>query len=84
MTVEPNKHRFLTVEQVAEELNVKESLVRGLIKTGELRALQVGGRGLWRVGRQDVEDYIAGGYRRTAERIAAGELEDGAEATDQQ
>lgn len=63
---------------------MKESLIRGLIKTGELRALQVGGRGLWRVGRQDVEDYIAEAYQRTAERIAAGELEDAAEVGDQQ
>ncbi|MUU70531.1 helix-turn-helix domain-containing protein [Pseudarthrobacter sp. GA104] len=35
----------LTIEQAAEELNVKESLIRGLIKAGDLRALQVGGRG---------------------------------------
>jgi excisionase family DNA binding protein len=73
-----NKPRFLTIEQAAEELNVKASLIRGLIKAGELRALQLGGRGLWRVGRQDVEDYIAEAYRRTAERIAAGELDDDA------
>ena len=33
-------------------------------------------RGMWRIGRQDLEDYIAEAYRRTAERIAAGELED--------
>lgn len=76
MTHEPTTRRFLTIEQAAEELNVKESLIRGLIKTGELRGLQVGGRGLWRVGRQDVEDYITEAYRRTAERIAAGELVD--------
>lgn len=84
MTDEPTKRRFLTIEQAAEELNVTESLIRGLIKTGELRALQVGGRGLWRIGRQDVEDYISGAYRRTTERIAAGELEDGAEAGNQE
>lgn len=48
--------------------------VRALIKAGELRALQVGGRGLWRVGVQDVEDFIAEAYRTTAERIAAEEL----------
>jgi excisionase family DNA binding protein len=84
VTDEPTKRRFLTIEQAAQELNVKESLIRGLIKTGELRALQAGGRGLWRVGRQDVEDYIAEAYRRTAERIAAGDLEDGAEAGDQE
>jgi hypothetical protein len=40
---EPNTHRFLTVEQTADERNVKSSLIRGLIKTGELRAIQIGG-----------------------------------------
>ena len=75
MTAEHDKRRFLTIEQVAEELNCK-SLIRNLIHTGELRAFQVGARGLWRVGRQDLEDYIADAYRRTAERIAAGELAD--------
>ncbi|TNB74287.1 helix-turn-helix domain-containing protein [Arthrobacter sp. BB-1] len=70
--------------QVADELNVKQNLVQGLIRTGELRAFQVGGRGLWRIGRQDVEDYIEQAYRRTAERIAVGELEDGPETGDQE
>lgn len=84
MTVEPTQHRFLTLAQVADELNVKQSLVQGLIRTGELRAFQVGGRGMWRIGRQDVEDFIAEAYRRTAERIAAGELEDGAETGEEE
>ncbi|MEO5318916.1 helix-turn-helix domain-containing protein [Arthrobacter sp. CC3] len=84
MTDEPNRPRFLTLAQVADELNVKQSLVQGLIRTGELRAFQVGGRGMWRIGRQDVEDYIDQSYRRTAERIAAGDLEDGAESEDQE
>jgi excisionase family DNA binding protein len=76
VTAEHDKLRFLTIEQVAEELNSKSNLIRNLIHTGELRAFQVGARGLWRVGRQDLEDYIADAYRRTAERIAAGELAD--------
>ncbi|MFB9651923.1 helix-turn-helix domain-containing protein [Pseudarthrobacter oxydans] len=77
MTDEPEKpRRFLTIEQAADELNVKTSLIRGLIKTGELRGIQVGGRGVWRIGANDIEDYIAEAYRRTAERIAAGELQD--------
>lgn len=78
MTTEHGKRRFLTIEQVAEELNAKSSLIRNLIHTGELRAFQVGARGFWRVGCQDLEDYIADAYRRTAERIAAGELADDA------
>ena len=76
MTEEPRPRKFLTIEQAAEELNVKASLIRGLIKTGELRGIQVGARGVWRIGANDIEDYIAEAYRRTAERIAAGEIVD--------
>lgn len=77
MTAEPTNRRFLTIEQTAELLNVKASLIRGLIKAGDLRGIQVGGRGVWRIGVQDVEDYIADAYRRTAGRIAAGEIAGG-------
>jgi hypothetical protein len=44
------------------------------ILTVEFRAIQVGGRNMWRIGANDVEDYIAGAYKRSAERIAAGDL----------
>lgn len=70
------KRRFLTIEQVAEELNVGLPMVRSLVKTGELRAFQVGGRRVWRVGVQDLEDYISQAYAVTAERIAAGDIPD--------
>ncbi|MDQ0118448.1 excisionase family DNA binding protein [Pseudarthrobacter defluvii] len=83
MTDEPRAPRFLTPSQVAEELNVKPSQVHALIKAGELRAFQIGGRGMWRIGRQDLEDYITEAYRRTAERIAAGELEDAGSEDDE-
>lgn len=82
MTEETTPHRFLTPTQAAEELNVKPNQIHALIKAGELRAFQVGGRGMWRIGRQDVEDYIAEAYRRTAERIAAGEVGDDLEASE--
>lgn len=81
MSDEPRNRRFLTIEQAAEELNVSESQIRVLLKTGELRGIQVGGRGVWRIGVNDVEDFIAEAYKRTAERIAAGELKDVGEAT---
>lgn len=68
--------RFLTIEQTADELNVNPNQIRALLRSGELRGIQVGGRGVWRIGASDVEDYIAEAYRRTAERIAAGELKD--------
>ncbi|MCO4253884.1 helix-turn-helix domain-containing protein [Pseudarthrobacter cellobiosi] len=76
MTDEPKKHRFLTIEQAAEELNVSPNQIRALLKAGDLRAIQIGGRGLWRVAALDLERYIADAYRITAERIAAGGFPD--------
>lgn len=70
------KRRFLTVEQVAEELNVGLPLVRGMLKAGQLRGIQVGGRGLWRVATTDLEDYISQAYAQTASKVASGELVD--------
>ncbi|BCW36042.1 hypothetical protein StoSoilA2_20980 [Arthrobacter sp. StoSoilA2] len=45
MPDETKKYRFLTVEQVAEELNVFEVQVRALLKSGDLKGIQIGGRG---------------------------------------
>jgi excisionase family DNA binding protein len=61
---------------LAEELNVGQPLVRALLRTGELRGIQIGGRGVWRVSLTDVEDYISQAYEAKAERIAAGEISD--------
>lgn len=71
------RRRFLTVEQVSEELNVGVPQIRALLRSGELRGIQVGGRGVWRIGANDIEDFIAGAYRCTSERIAADELKVG-------
>lgn len=68
--------RFMTIEQVAEELSVGIPQVRALLKSGELRGLQIGARGLWRIGLQDFENYIIEAYRHTAERIEAGLVEE--------
>lgn len=70
------RRRFLTVEQVSEEPNVGVPQIRALLRSGELRGIQVGGRGQWRIGANDIEDYVDAVYRRTAECIAAGELKD--------
>ncbi|GAA2130781.1 hypothetical protein GCM10009825_12010 [Arthrobacter humicola] len=50
--------RFLTIEQAAEELNVSDAQIRTLLRAGELRGIQIGGRGLWGIGARDLEDYI--------------------------
>ncbi|MHA7191964.1 helix-turn-helix domain-containing protein [Arthrobacter sp. MDT2-16] len=41
--------RFFTLQQVADELNTKHGTVRALIASGELPAIQIGGRGQWRI-----------------------------------
>lgn len=62
--------RFLTITEVAEELNTSAAQVYALVRGGALRALKMGGRGQWRIGRQDLEDYIAKTYRYTEQWIA--------------
>lgn len=62
-------NRFLTLADVAEILNISMSQSRALVRSGDLPAIQVGGRGQWRVDRAVLEDYISEGYRRTAESI---------------
>ena len=57
--------RFLTREQVAEELNVSLSQVYALLRRKDLRAAKLGGRGVWRIGRDDLEAYIERTYAET-------------------
>ena len=57
--------RFLT-PQVAEELNISMAQCYALIRRGELRAARIGGRGDYRVGRDDLEAYIERTYAETA------------------
>ena len=61
--------RFLTLTDVAETLNISMSQARAMVRSGELPAIQVGGRGQWRVEKSVLEDYIEQAYRRTAESI---------------
>ena len=75
---QPAQRRFLTLEDVAEILNVKIPLVRELVRSGALRGLQLGGRSFWRVGVEDLEDYIARKYAATAADVAVGRLVDDA------
>ena len=58
------------MEDVAEELNVKLPQVRALVKSGELPAIQIGGRGMRRVERVALENYIQERYAQAREDIA--------------
>ncbi|WP_230008169.1 helix-turn-helix domain-containing protein, partial [Microbacterium sp. Bi128] len=41
--------RFLTLADVAEQLQINSPAAYALVRSGELKAIQVGGRGQWRV-----------------------------------
>ena len=61
--------RFLTRGQVGDELNISMSQTYALIRRGELRSLKIGGRGIWRIGRDDLEAYVQRAYDDTARWI---------------
>jgi excisionase family DNA binding protein len=67
--------RFLKLADVSDELNVSVRQVYALVRTGELRGIQVGGRGQWRVEDTELEDYIARQYAKSAESAAEIDLE---------
>ncbi len=62
--------RFLTLADVAEILNVTSRQVYALVRAGDLRGIQIGGRGQWRVEAVELEDYIQRQYARTDEAVA--------------
>lgn len=61
--------RFLSLADVTEILQVPMSTVRQLVRSGELRAIQVGGKGTWRVERSEFEAYIERCYAQTEARL---------------
>jgi excisionase family DNA binding protein len=61
--------RFLELADVAEELNISVRQAYTLVRTGELPAIQVGGRGQWRVETSVLEEYIQQKYAETREMV---------------
>ena len=68
--------RFLTIADVAEQLQLSTQAVRALIRSGDLPAIQVGARKLWRIEDQALEDYIQRQLASTRAMVAAGWGED--------
>jgi excisionase family DNA binding protein len=62
--------RFLTLADVAEALNISASQTYALVRSGDLPAIKIGGRGQWRVEREQLESYIARLYVETRKFVA--------------
>lgn len=59
--------RFVPLSDVAEMLSISASQAYALVRSGELRAIKVGGRGQWRVEITEIESYIERSYAATAQ-----------------
>ncbi len=68
--------RFLLLSDVAIELNVSDSQVYHMVRSGELPAIKIGGRGQWRVERTKLEEYIQQKYTDTASWVQENPLND--------
>lgn len=53
--VEP---RYLKLEDVAAYLSASVSQVYAMVRSGELPAVKLGGRGVWRVDKRKLDDYL--------------------------
>jgi excisionase family DNA binding protein len=57
--------RFLQLTDVAEVLNISAAQAYALVRSGDLPAIKVGGRGQWRVEVTELEAYIQRAYDDT-------------------
>jgi len=62
--------RFLTLADVAETLNISAAQTYALVRSGELPAIKIGGRGQWRVEADQLEQYIQRMYEKTQNFVA--------------
>ncbi len=62
--------RFLQLADVAEVLNISAAQAYALVRSGDLVAIKVGGRGQWRVEGAELESYIRRAYEETRDFVA--------------
>jgi excisionase family DNA binding protein len=74
--------RFLQLADVAEVLNISGSQTYALVRSGDLPAIKVGGRGQWRVEAAELENFIQRMYAETREFVESHPLIDRSEAAD--
>ncbi|MDQ3627465.1 MAG: helix-turn-helix domain-containing protein [Actinomycetota bacterium] len=63
--------RFLSLTDVAEVLNISAAQTYALVRSGDLAAIKVGGRGQWRIETAELEAYIQRQYTSTRDYIAS-------------
>lgn len=61
--------RFIPLTEVSEILDISSAQAYALVRSGELAAIKVGGRGQWRVETTALEDYIERMYSQTRDFV---------------
>lgn len=64
--------QFVPLEYVEEYLSISRSQAYALVRSGDLRALQVGGRNQWRVSLTELDAYVQRAYAKTQRLIDEG------------
>ena len=59
--------RYLTLDDVAAYLSTSVPQVYALVRSGELPAIKLGGRGVWRVDRNKLDAFLDDLEAKTAE-----------------
>ena len=75
----PVSKRFIQLSEVSEVLDISSAQAYALVRSGELPAIKVGGRGQWRVEVTELETYIQRMYSETKTFVAAHPFGQGAE-----
>jgi excisionase family DNA binding protein len=61
--------RFIPLTEVSEILDISSAQAYALVRSGELPAIKVGGRGQWRVETTVLEEYIQRMYSQTRDFV---------------
>ncbi len=67
--------RFLQLSDVSEVLNISGSQTYALVRSGDLPAIKIGGRGQWRVEISELETFITRMYDETREFVQSHPLD---------
>ncbi|MGP5306936.1 helix-turn-helix transcriptional regulator [Brachybacterium alimentarium] len=63
------RRRFIPLSEVAEMFSISSSQAYALVRSGELRAIQIGGRRQWRVELSEIEAYIERAHTATRQHV---------------
>jgi excisionase family DNA binding protein len=68
--------RFVPLTYIAEQLSISRNQAYALVRSGELPAIQVGGRSQWRVEITEFERYIEDAYQQARDSLTGAEADD--------